>query len=654
MLSTSHQRTKISESYGLFANRSNVCGKRIPVTNSLTSLSTMSKIVFDLESDGLIEETTKIHCICTYDLTTGEARTWSSQKENDIENGISYLSNAVELIGHNILGFDLIVLRKLFPNFRTPSKITDTLILSRLVYPDMKERDFQRLKTDFPKQLIGRHSLESWGYRLGCKKGDFKKNNDFSTWSREMESYCENDVVVTRKLYEMFVRENYSPEALDLEQEFALIINKQEKHGVLFDVDKARTLYATLAKRRVELEQELQRVFEPEKVEMKSTFYTFNNATFSTKAEAAAAARHLAKLKKTKIKDELSKIVEGAPKTKEIPFNCGSRDQIANRFIKKYGWRPTDFSPDGKPKVDEAILKSMTYPEAAPLCEYLMIQKRLGQLAEGKEAWVKLEKNGRIHGRVNTNGAVTGRCTHSNPNMAQVPAVRASYGKECRELFTVAKGYKMVGADASGLELRCLAHFMGKWDEGAYAKELLEGDIHTANQKAAGLETRDQAKTFIYAFLYGAGDAKIGTVVGKGQEEGAKLRANFLKKTPALKYLKDAVEKAAKRGYLLGLDGRKLWIRSEHAALNTLLQSAGALVMKKACCILDKMIKESGFDAKFALNVHDEWQIEVKEEVAELVGNLAVQAIRDAGDFFNFRCPLDGEFRIGNNWAETH
>jgi DNA polymerase I-like protein with 3'-5' exonuclease and polymerase domains len=283
-----------------------------------------------------------------------------------------------------------------------------------------------------------------------------------------------------------------------------------------------------------------------------------------------------------------------------------------------------------------------------------MIQKRLGQLAEGKEAWVKLEKNGRIHGRVNTNGAVTGRCTHSNPNMAQVPAVRAPYGKECRELFTVAKGYKMVGADASGLELRCLAHFMGKWDEGAYAKELLEGDIHTANQKAAGLETRDQAKTFIYAFLYGAGDAKIGTVVGKGQEEGAKLRANFLKKTPALKYLKDAVEKAAKRGYLLGLDGRKLWIRSEHAALNTLLQSAGALVMKKACCILDKMIKESGFDAKFALNVHDEWQIEVKEEVAELVGNLAVQAIRDAGDFFNFRCPLDGEFRVGNNWAETH
>jgi hypothetical protein len=617
----------------------------------------MRTIIFDLESDGLVEETTKIHCLCTYNVESGDAITFSSQEDGEIERGVKYLMEATTLVGHNINSFDLVVLKKLYPYFNAPAKIIDTLILSRLVYPDMKERDFQRLKSDFPKQLIGRHSLESWGYRLGCKKGDFKKNNDFSTWSREMESYCENDVVVTRKLYEMFVREKYSPDSLDLEQEFALIISKQEKHGVLFDVDKARTLYATLAKRRVELEQELQRVFEPEKVEMKKTIFLYRDMEFATKALAQIDARGYAKQHGTKIKDEFALISAGKPYTKEIPFNCGSRDQIANRFIKKYGWRPTDFSPDGKPKVDEAILKSMTYPEAAPLCEYLMIQKRLGQLAEGKEAWVKLEKAGRIHGRVNTNGAVTGRCTHSNPNMAQVPAVRAPYGKECRELFIVPKGYKMVGADASGLELRCLAHFMGKWDEGAYSKELLEGDIHTANQKAAGLETRDQAKTFIYAFLYGAGDAKIGTIVGKGQEEGSRLKANFLKKTPALKYLKDAVEKAAKRGYLLGLDGRKLWIRSEHAALNTLLQSAGALVMKKACCILAHRINSRGLGGKnfnFVLNVHDEWQMEVREDNAEEVGQLAVQAIRDAGDFFKFRCPLDGEFRIGNNWAETH
>ena len=618
----------------------------------------MSKIIFDLESDGLIEETTKIHCICTYDLSTGEAKTWSSQTEGDIESGVRYLMAAKELIGHNILGFDLIVLKKLFPFFDYSSTITDTLILSRLVYPDMRDRDFQRIHTGFPKQLIGRHSLESWGQRLGFLKGDFKKNNDFSTWSREMETYCENDVIVTRKLYEMFVKENYSPEALDLEQRFAKVMQHQEKHGVMFDNDAARVLYATLAKRRVELEDELQKVFEPERVEMKKTSFLFNGKGYETKAHALADAKTYAALKNITKAAAVAMITKGNPKTKDIPFNCGSRDQIAKRFIKKYQWKPTDFTPDGKPKIDESILKSMDYPEAKPLLEYLMTQKRLGQLAEGTEAWVKLEKGGRIHGRVNTNGAVTGRCTHSNPNMAQVPAVRAPYGKECRSLFIVPKGYKMVGADASGLELRCLAHFMAKWDEGAYAKELLEGDIHTANQKAAGLETRDQAKTFIYAFLYGAGDAKIGSVVGKGQEHGAKLKANFLKKTPALKYLKDAVEKAAARGYLLGLDGRKLWIRSQHAALNTLLQSAGALVMKKACVILDHSLKADGLvcgsDYAFILNIHDEWQIEVREQYAEKVGELSVQSIRASGDRFNFRCPLDGEYRIGSNWAETH
>jgi DNA polymerase-1 len=618
----------------------------------------MSKVIFDLESNGLIEETTTLHCICTYDITSGEARTWSSQKEGDIEAGVRYLMGATELIGHNILGFDLIVLKKLYHFFNSPAQIIDTLILSRLTYPDMRDRDFQRLNTDFPKNMIGRHSLKSWGYRLGCLKGDFKENNSFDHWSREMETYCENDVVVTRKLLEMFQKEGYSPEALDLEQQFAKVIQQQEKHGVMFDVEAARVLYATLAKRRVELEADLQRIFEPEKVEMKSTFFVFNGEGYNTKAEALRKAKEYAKYHGVTIKAASAMITNGAAKTKEIPFNCGSRDQIAQRFIKKYNWKPTDFSPDGKPKVDESVLKAMKYPEAAPLCEYLMTQKRLGQLAEGKEAWVKLEKAGRIHGRVNTNGAVTGRCTHSNPNMAQVPAVRAPFGKECRSLFIVPKGYKMVGADASGLELRCLAHFMAKWDKGAYVKELLDGDIHTANQKAAGLETRDQAKTFIYAFLYGAGDAKIGTVVGKGQQEGAKLRANFLKKTPALKYLKDAVEKASARGYLLGLDGRKLTVRSQHAALNTLLQSAGALVMKKACVILDHTLKAeglvSGTDYSFVLNVHDEWQMEVKEEFAELAGESSVHAIRASGERFNFRCPLNGEFRIGNNWAETH
>jgi DNA polymerase I-like protein with 3'-5' exonuclease and polymerase domains len=239
--------------------------------------------------------------------------------------------------------------------------------------------------------------------------------------------------------------------------------------------------------------------------------------------------------------------------------------------------------------------------------------------------------------------------------MGQIPNHGSPYGKECRELFEASNGYELVGADASGLELRCLAHFMAKYDGGAYAKELLTGDIHTANQKAAGLPTRNNAKTFIYAFLYGAGDEKIGKVIGKGAKEGAEIKATFLRKTPALRCLRDAVKAAAKeRGYLFGLDGRRLPIRSEHAALNTLLQSAGAIAVKQATILLMDRIKAEGLDAHLVAHVHDEVQLEVRKGLGEKVGKMAVQAIQDAGKHFNFRCPLDGEYRVGGNWSETH
>ena len=194
-----------------------------------------------------------------------------------------------------------------------------------------------------------------------------------------------------------------------------------------------------------------------------------------------------------------------------------------------------------------------------------------------------------------------------------------------------------------------LAHYMK--DEG-FTHGLLNGDIHTANQMAAGLESRNQAKTFIYALLYGAGDAKLGTVVGGNAEDGGRLRQSFFDNLPAFKVLKDRVSRASKRGYLKGLDGRKLFVRSEHAALNTLLQGAGAIVMKKALVLLnDKM---SGMDAHFVANVHDEWQIEVHASVSQRVGELGVEAIEQAGLDFNLRCGLTGEYNVGNNWADTH
>jgi DNA polymerase I-like protein with 3'-5' exonuclease and polymerase domains len=286
---------------------------------------------------------------------------------------------------------------------------------------------------------------------------------------------------------------------------------------------------------------------------------------------------------------------------------------------------------------------------AESLKEYLMLQKRIAQIDSWLEA---VGKDGRVHGRVITNGAVTGRMTHMSPNMAQVPNSGSPYGHDCRDLWIVEKGYKLVGIDAAGLELRMLAHYM---NDDVYTHEVVSGDIHTANQTAAGLQTRNQAKTFIYAFLYGAGSAKIGSIVGGSAKEGQKLIDSFLRNTPKLKALREKVARVyAKEGWLPGLDGRKLLVRAEHSALNTLLQGAGAIVMKQAVVLLHKRLRQSKIDFKIVANVHDEWQIEVEASRAEEAGKMGTEAIKEAGIVLNMRCPLDGEYKVGNSWKETH
>lgn len=286
--------------------------------------------------------------------------------------------------------------------------------------------------------------------------------------------------------------------------------------------------------------------------------------------------------------------------------------------------------------------------------DYLMLQKRVAQITSWIEA---VEKDGRVHGHVITNGAVTGRMTHSSPNMAQIPNAGSVYGHECRECWTVEDGNVLVGCDASGLELRMLAHYMK--DEG-YVRTVTEGsskdgtDVHTVNQRAAGLSTRDSAKTFIYAFLYGAGDAKIGSIIGGTSKDGAKLKEKFLKQTPALAKLIQRVSKQAAKGWVPGLDGRRIWVRSEHAALNSLLQGAGAIVMKKALCIFYDKIVANKWKVKLVANVHDEIQFECPPDIAEQAGKAARMSIIEAGEHFKLRCPLDGEYKIGKSWKETH
>ena len=542
-------------------------------------------IYLDLEANGLTPDT--IWCVVTRENGVSTVHTTRDTLCKALEGSVS-------VCGHNLIGYDLPVLKRLWGLSVAPERIVDTLVLSRLFDPSKS----------------GGHSLRNWGNELGFPKGD---HNDWSRLSQEMIDYCIQDVAVTEAVHQRLTKDmgDFDQQSIDLEHKVQFTVQQQEKNGWLLDQYKCMDLLATFKERMNEIEAELQEKFLP-----------IVHERWSDKTGK-------------RLKDKV-----------EV-FNVGSRQQIAKR-LSSLGVVFSKVTEKGNAIVDEAVLATIDLPEAKSVSEYLMLQKRYAQV----NSWMEhVQEDGRVHGRVISNGAVTGRMTHQSPNMAQVPAGHSLYGKECRSCWTVPEGKKLVGFDASGLELRMLAHYM---DDKEFTNVLLTEDIHTRNQMAAGLETRPQAKTFIYAFLYGAGDAKIGSVVGGSARDGADLKQRFLRNTPALESLRERVTRASQRGYLTGLDGGRLRVRSEHAALNTLLQAAGAIVMKKALVILDDYAQQWKFDYKFIGNIHDEVQSEVAKEQAEKFGWLAVECLKASGVHFKLRCPLDGEYQVGTTWAETH
>jgi len=619
------------------------------------------RLIFDIETDGFLEAVTRCHCIVTHDLDTGEDRTFAALPGYPLPaEAIDYLNAADQLIGHNIIKYDIPVIQKLYRGFKPKAEVIDTLVCSRLIWSDIAESDVGRVKAGkLPGRRMGSHALEAWGYRLGEMKGEY--DGGWDEISQEMVDYCEQDVRVTRALYARIQGKGYSPQALELEHQFATIIAMQERHGFAFDRAAAEALYVKLVARRLEIAEQLKATFPAR--------WVGEAGVFKRSCKRWIESPYGAETRFTKAKGWTvgcyQEEQEGCEFTRITwsEFNPSSRHHIAAR-LKELGWEPQEFTESGQPKVDESVLEKLPYPEAKLLAEHFLVEKRIGQICEGDQAWLRLERKGRLHGSVNTNGAVTGRCTHSNPNVAQVPRVGSAYGAECRALFTVSPGKVLVGADLSGLELRCLAHYMARYDDGAYATVLLEGDVHTVNQQAAGLPTRNDAKTFIYAFLYGAGDVKIGSIVlpnGSEEEQGAlgkKLKRTFLKKTPAIKALKEAVVAAAAKGWIKGLDGRILRCRSPHSALNLLLQSAGALIAKQATVFAYQDLCNLGYvfgkDWALVAHVHDEMQVECRKEIADVVGSTLVSAMRKAGEHFGFRVPIDGEFKVGANWKETH
>ena len=560
---------------------------------------TFNKVVFDIETTMSAD---KIWCIiCKHENTYYQFT--DGKNLNRFE---EFAKQTKEFIGHNIIGFDVPVVKKfLGEDVFKNCKLTDTLVLSRLLNPILE----------------GGHSLKNWGTKLGQNKIEFEQ---FDFLSDDMLKYCRNDVALTEKLYKFLMRKMTEfGESIELEHKVAKIIQKQHDNGFLIDVVNAYGLQAKFQEDMNDLTTEVRKSFPPEKIE--ETFIP-------------------------KVNNKARGYVKGVPftKVKYKEFNLGSRQQIGERLM-KLGWKPKKKTDKGHIIVDEKVLSEIkNIPEAKLINKFLLLQKRIAQVSSWIEA---IREDGRVHGKVITNGTVTGRMSHQSPNMAQIPAVYSPYGKECRALWIPRKQFKLVGVDASGLELRMLAHYMN--DE-EYINEVVNGDIHTANQIAAGLESRDKAKTFIYAFIYGAGSKKIGSIIGGSERDGERVKEKFLRATPSLRSLREKVERVAQRRWVKGIDGRKIIIRHPHAALNTLLQGAGAIVMKYALTLLDEYVNNKQIKAFPVVNVHDEFQYEVEEKRAEEFGKLAVQAIIDAGIKLKVRCPLNGEYKIGNNWSETH
>ena len=582
------------------------------------------RLVFDIETDGLLRGLSVIHCIVAQDLDTNEEYRF---EPHQIKPGLKLLQQADELWGHNIVGYDIEAIKELFPKWETKAKLYDTLILSRLFFTDLLDRDFRSRPANMPGNLYGRHSLESWGHRLGVHKSEFGKqlDGDWSTYSPEMLEYCAQDVTVSVQVAKMFEPklEQYA-DSIETEHRIATIMAWQEREGFPFDVQAAH-----------QLESKLRTELDALSDQMRSTFLFVDGGTFTPKRNNGPQG-----------------YFADAPMCKLKEFNPTSRHHIAWAFQQFRNWEPKEFTDSGKPKIDESTLKAIGTEEALAFGRILELQKHLGQLSEGKNAWLKLESKGRIHHSCVLNTA-TGRQAHMRPNVAQVPSA-----PEYRVLFGPGADRVQVGADASGLELRCLGHYLAPFDNSKFAKEVVEGDIHTALADIYGTD-RKSGKGVTYCLIYGGGDMKLGLTAGAPKSQAAKkgkeIRNRIMKGLDGFAELSAAIASRASTGVLKGLDGRPIRIGNKaHAATNYLLQSAGAVICKKWLLRSYELLDEAQIDYWPLAFVHDELQISVAPSQAEMATTLITAAMKDVEHLLNFRCQLDSEAQVGRSWADCH
>ena len=412
------------------------------------------------------------------------------------------------------------------------------------------------------------------------------------------------------------------PAWLTLEHQVAQILTQQEIHGWYFDERAAW-----------ELESTLRREYEDTCKVLRDRHPYVKGAEFTPK-----------RANRTK------GYVEGCTFTKLKELNPTSRDHIAWILQTHYGWIPSLMTSTNKPVINETVLKDIGTDIALQFLKLLDLTKQLGMISEGVNAWQKLVTKSRIHHHCSV-ATSTFRCAHRKPNLAQVPS-----DERFRKLFKASPNKVLVGADLSGIELRMLAHYLARYDKGRYTKILLTDDIHSVNAKRIGISRRD-VKTVTYAFLYGAGDRKIGVSVDKqlndeeATKRGKEIRKAYIAAIPGLKELLEAVHKASERGYVYGLDHRRILVDSRHKSLNYLLQGSAAILAKRWMVLANEHLPKSANQVAF---VHDELQFEAEShEVDDLKFLLELTAVQ-AGEYYNMRCPVAAESQSGTTWADVH
>jgi DNA polymerase-1 len=505
----------------------------------------LRRIHFDIEANGFLDTVTKLHCINAKDLVTKEKFAFGPDQ---IPQALELLEKADETIAHFGIGYDFAALKKLYPDLRL-KKETDSYVVAKLMKPSQKDSDTGLVKAGtLPGKMHGKHSIEAWGYRLGIPKlhSDIE---DWSTFTPEMQERCESDVEVQDALWDFLQPDKYSQAAIELEHEVAYLCRMMEAAGVPFDEKSAQALHVRLLSKQDAIARELIAQFGTWYEPVKKTLINGLAQTWTPK-KADKKLGYWGEYDTYTCEDEFGtpvhkKVFKGYPLTKVEPvtFNPSSRRHIIKK-LKELGWQPEEFTESGEAKLDDDVLESMadTFPQAPNLVEYLLLDKRLGQIADGDNAWLKKCEDGYMHGAMDPMGTVHSRASHFSPNMGQVPASKSPYGAECRELFgpngltTREAGWGgedeeivQVGADMSGLQLRALAHLLHPLDGGAYSAIVTSGDVHWSHTQAMGLvgpdEPRDKhselhnilrekgAKTFGYSYLFGCFPPKSGRVV---------------------------------------------------------------------------------------------------------------------------------------------